>query len=120
MIYLVELKYQKRSSDPIGAIADSFLTNSYHLAEIIEKSNCRTCEDVEEAVDAEMKKQHWNTTQVQFEQHMKEEEEEEEEEEDTLIIDWQAGMFEKGTMRCETCGGPQRMGSRSRVLQPTV
>ena len=92
----VELKNLEYKGDAIGAPAESILTNSHRLAEIIEKSNCRTCADVEEAVDAEMKKQHWNVPQVQFEQHMKEE--------DMVRIDWQNGMFEKNDMRCETRG----------------
>ena len=37
-------------------------------------------------------------------------EEEDEEEEDTVRIDWQSGMFEKSTMRCETCGDRNAWG----------
>ena len=58
-IYAVELKGHEHEEDEIGEAAESILTNSEHIAEIIKKANCRTCEDVSEAVNEEVKKQHW-------------------------------------------------------------
>lgn len=95
-IYAVDLKSQGHKGDEIGEVAESILTNSQHLAEIIEKANCRTCEDVDEAVGEKMKKQRWDVSQTRCEPHMQEE--------DTVRLDWQDEMFEDGDMKCETCG----------------
>ena len=52
----MELKGQEHEEDEIGEAAESMLTNSQHLAELIKRANCRTCEDVGDAVNEEVKK----------------------------------------------------------------
>ena len=69
-IYSVDLGNNGRGGGQIGTAADSVVTNSAHLADVIKKSNCKTCGDVEDAIDKEMTRQHWNAGQVQFEQHI--------------------------------------------------
>ena len=48
------------------------VTNSESLAKAIGKGNCETCEDIDSAVNKEVKKQNWDSIQSRFEQHMKE------------------------------------------------
>ena len=91
-MHSVSLKKKDRDSGytdaSIGVAADSVMTNSAHLADVIRLTNCKTCKDVEEIVDKEFWRQCWNSSDVKFEQHMKEE--------DEARIGWEGGAFEDG------------------------
>ena len=95
-VFSVGVENKELKGDRIGVAADSVVTNSAHLADVMKKSNCKTCGDVEDAIDREMKRQHCNSGQDQFEHHMVED--------DAVRIDWQNGELEKDRMICETCG----------------
>ena len=64
------------------------VTNSESLAKAIGRANCNAYKEVEDAVNEEVKKQHWESAHVQLEQHMKVE--------DEVRANWLCGKFEEG------------------------
>ena len=60
-MFSVDLNTKEIEADRIGVPADSAVTNSAHLADVIKKSSCKTCGDMEDAIDRGMKRQHWNS-----------------------------------------------------------
>ena len=87
-LYSVNLKHKGGKVPGIGKDAGSEVTNSEPLARATERANCRTCEEVQDAVNEEVMKQHWEPAHVQFEQHMKEE--------DEVRVSWIRGNMKKG------------------------
>ena len=77
-----------------GKEAESILTNSAKLANIIEASNCRSTEDVVREMEKEVNGDDWGNDKRGFEQHMLEE--------DRVRADWKVGAFEKDEV-CRTC-----------------
>ena len=95
-LYSIGRKAGDRRMTEIGEYAESVVTNSASPAKAIEMANCETCQEVDDAVSEEVKRQNWDSPCKQFEQHMKEE--------DEVRVNWLSGKFEKGKMVCETCG----------------
>ena len=71
-----------------GDEAESVVTNSAHLANLIEKANCKTIEGLEEALEAEVRGRSWEEDKKDFENHMREE--------DEVRINWLSGQSEAG------------------------
>ena len=90
------MKAGDRKMTEIGEYAESVVTNSASLAKAIEIANCETCQEVDDAVSEEAKRQNWDSPYKQFEQHLKEE--------DEVRVNWLSGKFGEGKMVCETCG----------------
>ena len=70
-----------------GREAESILTNSAKLANIIEASNCRSAEDVVREMEKEAKGDDWEKDKRGFEQHILEA--------DRVRVDWNVVAFEK-------------------------
>lgn len=85
-----------RSVNLRGKEAESILTNSAHLAKMIEKAECDSSQAIEKAIGKGIKGKDWKANKIGFEQHMLEE--------DSVRLDWQRGKSEEDRMRCETCG----------------
>ena len=79
--YAVNLEDWKGSMAEIGEEAESIITNSKHLASVIEKAACSSCEEVERAIAKQIKGPNWKSDVPGSEQHMKEE--------DEVSISWQ-------------------------------
>ena len=73
-----------------GSQAESVITNSSHLAEMIGKANCDSGEAVAKELEKEVKGKNWEADRRGFEQHMREEEE--------IRVSWNTGGFEKEAM----------------------
>lgn len=95
-LYSISLRSGSRKMTEIGEEAESVVTNSESLAKAIEKANCETCKEVDDAVSEEVRRQNWDIAHMQFEQHMKGE--------DEVRVNWMSGKFEEGRMVRETCG----------------
>ena len=92
----------------IGEEAESIITNSKHLASVIEKAACRSCEEVERAIAKEIKGPNWKSDVLGFEQHMKEE--------DEARTNWQRGGLEKDRMEFSACGDRNAWSRNTHVL----
>ena len=86
------------------------MTNSAQIASLIESLECKSCEDVEAALEKEVTEsvsRTWSHEAEMFEQHMKEE--------DDVFRAWRCGEFETRKERCRTCGqADTRTGNRKR------
>ena len=78
-----------------GDEAESVLTNSSRIANIIEAAACNSVTDLVRELEKEVKGSQWDKDKVGFEQHMLEE--------DDVRIDWNTSKFEQGKA-CDTCG----------------
>ena len=81
---------------PLGEEAKPIVTNSPHLASIIELASCRSCKEVAETLEKEVRGSNWKSAVAGFEQDMKEE--------DEVRVDWSNGKYESSRMVCESCG----------------
>ena len=79
-----------------GDEAESVVTNSAHLAEVIERANCKTIQGLEETLEAEIKGRSWEEDKKDFENHMREE--------DEVRLNWLTGQFETSGIQCGACG----------------
>ena len=75
---------------------ESVVTNSAHIAALLEGAQCTTKESVEELLEDEVKGRSWRQEVVGFEQHMLEENE--------VRVNWQTGSFEEDELVCSSCG----------------
>ena len=71
---------------------EPIVMNSARLASIIKEAECATSQEVEEELEKQVRGSKWGKDQKGFEQHMLEE--------DVVRMNWAAGKFERGSMRC--------------------
>ena len=69
------MKTENRKMTEIGGYAESSGNELCVASEGIEMANCETCQEVDDTVREEVKRQNWDSPYKQFEQHMKEEDE---------------------------------------------
>ena len=79
-----------------GSDFESVVTNSAYVAALLEEAQCETRENVEIALEKEIKGKNWKQEAVEFEQHMLEE--------DEVRVKWQTGKFEDEELQCSNCG----------------
>ena len=80
----------------VSSAIESVITNSSGIAKMVKAAGCDSVRSVEKVLEEEVKGKTWEQDKKGFEQHMAEEEE--------VRLDWKSGGFEKGQMKCETCG----------------
>ena len=92
-----------------GESGESLITNSQRLASLVSEAECRTCEEVEAAVEEDVKGTNGARDFKVFEQHMKEEE--------NVRINSMSGQYEKSAVECGTCGD-RNVWDRTHRWQP--
>ena len=75
-----------------GGEAESVITNSLHLVEVIREAECESCEDIESAISKRVKGDNWESDKIGFEQHMLSE--------GSIRVDWKNGKFETEKLEC--------------------
>lgn len=103
-IYTVKLESWKGGAPEIGEGAESIITNSKHVASVIERAACRSCSDVEKTTEKEIRGPDWKSNVLGFEQHMREE--------DEVRINWQEGSHETCNKSCNPCGDKHAWGRK--------
>ena len=72
----------------------SIVTYLAHLASIITEVECELSQEVGEELEKVIRGETWEKDEKGFEQHMLEE--------DAVRMDWAAGRFANGAMKCES------------------